>query len=355
VRRQIVAQQEEYDDEELGPARRGRPKAPEPSATRRMLLLDENARATYKSRAHSTPAAGWAGLANGASAEGVPFACGKPSLATTFTSVLGMPAGAYSSSLARFVAGCSSKVQQLVLHRLVQTVPVHNPKAEAAAAAAALAAAPSAAAGAPVSAAPAGAAVRPVVVDLTGEQRAGGQQAPKAQPQLVYNPQQAAAQQQAQQQLLQAQQQQAQLLRARHVAAAGGQQLGQQAAGSASVPISLLRQVPGQGQVLLQAGNLAGLGGTLVNTSQGIMRAISLNGQTVLVPAGANFQNLQQQQQQQQALQLLAAQAQQQQQQGLLQLQQQQQQNVLLPGGMLAGLSQQQLLALGRQQTPGQQ
>jgi hypothetical protein len=345
VRRQTVAQPDEYDEEELGPARRGRPKASEPSAARRMLLLDENARASYKPRAPSTlAAAGWAGLANGASAEGVPFACGKPSLATSFTSVLGMPAGAYSSSLARFVAGCSAKVQQLVLHRLVQTVPVHNPKAEAAAAAAALAAAPSAAAGASVSATPSGQGVRPVVVDLTGER--GGQQAPKAQPQLVYNPQQAAAQQQ----LLQAQQQQqqAQLLQARQVAAAGGQQ----AAGTASVPINLLRQVAGQGQVLLQANGLAGLGGTLVNTSQGIMRAVSINGQTVLVPSGIT--NLQQHQ----ALQLLAAQ-QQQQQQGLLQLQQQaaaqqQQQSVLLPGGMLAGLSQQQLLALGRQQTPGQ-
>ena len=106
--------------------------------------------------------------------------------------------------------------------------------------------------------------------------------------------------------------------------------------------------------MLLQANGLAGLGGTLVNTSQGIMRAVSINGQTVLVPSGIT--NLQQHQ----ALQLLAAQ-QQQQQQGLLQLQQQaaaqqqqQQQSVLLPGGMLAGLSQQQLLALGRQQTPGQ-
>jgi hypothetical protein len=325
-------QQEEEEEAELLPVRRGRPRNVEPDTSRRMLVLDENARASYKSRAPSTLAAtGWAGLANGASAEGMAFACGKPGLATSFGSALGMPPEAYSSSLARFVAGCSSKVQQLVLHRLVQTVPVHNPKAEAAAAAAALAATPPAAVGASVSAGQSG---RPMVVDLTGDRVV--QHTGKAQPQVVYNPQLQAAQQQL---LLQARQ-----------AQVGGQHVVQQA-GTASVPINLLRQVAGQGQMLLPSNGLAGLGGTLINTSQGIMRAVSLNGQTVLVPSGltgSSIQNLQQQQ----ALQLLAAQ---QQQQGLLQLQQQQQQqNLLLPGGMLAGLSQQQLLALGRQQAPGQ-
>jgi hypothetical protein len=388
------------DMDEMLPTRRGRRPASEPES-RRMLLLDENARASYKSRAPSTlPATCWGGLAGGASAEGLPFAAGRPGLATMFNNAAGMPPDAYSSSLARFVAGCSEKVQQLVMHRLVKCVPVAGSQAKpdpAAVHAASLAgAAASGGLGVPVTSQGLASVARPVVVDLTGDRGAlqpagsvGVKPAVQAGQQVVYGG--LAGMQQGQvsqaqllasqqlQQLQQLQQQQAgqnaaansiqqavsqQLLQARQQASVGQLGMAQQAAtqqaaaGAASVQLNMLRQATGQQQVLLPAASLAGLtgGGTLINTSQGLMRAMSLNGQTVLVPAG----NLQGQLQQQQVLQQLLQHNQQVAlQQQVAQQQQQQQQNVLglLPSGMLSGLTQQQqlALALNRQQQAGGQ
>lgn len=380
------------DMDEMLPSRRGRRPASEPES-RRMLLLDENARASYKSRAPSTlPATCWGGLAGGASAEGLPFAAGRPGLATMFNNAAGMPPDAYSSSLARFVAGCSEKVQQLVMHRLVKCVPVAGSQAKpdpAAVQAASLAgAAASGGLGAPVASQGLASAARPVVVDLTGDRGAlqpagsvGVKPAVQAGQQVMYGglagmqqgqvsqAQLLASQQLQQLQQLQQQQQAGQnaaansiqqavsqqLLQARQQAGVGQLGMAQQAAtqqaaaGAASVQLNMLRQATGQQQVLLPAASLAGLtgGGTLINTSQGLMRAMSLNGQTVLVPAG-NLQGLQQQQVLQQLLQHNQQVALQQQQQNML---------GLLPSGMLSGLTQQQqlALALNRQQQAGGQ
>mmetsp|Transcript_23647 Transcript_23647/g.51877 ORF Transcript_23647/g.51877 Transcript_23647/m.51877 type:complete len:1150 (-) Transcript_23647:739-4188(-) len=98
---------------------------------------NDDIRVTYRPRATAAPTnpgvpvvpfAPWAGLANGANAEGIPFANGKPMLKSTLhkSAALG---GVYLSSVSRFVARCGSKIRRAVMRRMADTVAVEGTSA----------------------------------------------------------------------------------------------------------------------------------------------------------------------------------------------------------------------------------
>lgn len=93
---------------------------------RKPLPQEENVRVTYKPKSgNTTPHTCWGGLANGSSAEGVSFSSGRPALKNLAANA---PVDAYLHSIAKFIAGCESSVQKLVLSKLAECVPVESKK-----------------------------------------------------------------------------------------------------------------------------------------------------------------------------------------------------------------------------------
>ena len=79
---------------------------------------DENLRAHYRGRAGPPTWQAWRGLALGATAEGIPYASGKPVLCQAAGAAAGIPSGeSYARSLARYAASVCGRAREAVLSR----------------------------------------------------------------------------------------------------------------------------------------------------------------------------------------------------------------------------------------------
>jgi hypothetical protein len=133
---------------------------------------DENALLSFGSKVKAGAAGGifglmapWGGLANGANAEGVPFAWGRPIVGAIQGPAQAMAPGAYAESLKRFAAGAGARVSALIqslwapqLKSLEPAAALAAAQAKKAAAAKAKAPAGGGGGGAAAAAAPAGGA-----------------------------------------------------------------------------------------------------------------------------------------------------------------------------------------------------